>query len=77
VLARSKDSSVPAALIASPYIALGDKDQAFEWLGKGLEERGENIVWLGTDPLFDPLAWPWLNPKCERRLAGRQGFEPR
>ena len=29
--------------------------RAFEWLDKAVEERGENVVWLRTDPLHDPL----------------------
>jgi tetratricopeptide (TPR) repeat protein len=55
LLARTKTSYVPAPMFAALYMTLGEKDRAFEWLGKGLDERGENIVWLATDPLYDPL----------------------
>ena len=55
VLAQTKVRYVPAPLIANLHVALGDKDRAFEWLDKGVDERGENIVWLRTEPTFDPL----------------------
>jgi tetratricopeptide (TPR) repeat protein len=55
LLARSKRGYFPAWAIAAVYIGLGDKDQAFQWLGKVVEERGEFAVWLKTDPMYDPL----------------------
>jgi TolB-like protein/DNA-binding winged helix-turn-helix (wHTH) protein/Flp pilus assembly protein TadD len=52
-----KRSSVPgyplAAEIAMVYTALGDKNQAMTWLGKGYEERFNPGVLLR--PCFDPL----------------------
>jgi TolB-like protein/Tfp pilus assembly protein PilF len=55
LLARSKRGYFPAHAIATVYIALGDKDRAFEWLGKAVEERGEYVVWLKVEPGYDPL----------------------
>jgi len=55
LLARSKRDYFPAWAIATVYIGLGDKDRALQWLGKAVEERGEYVVWLKTDPLYDPL----------------------
>jgi TolB-like protein len=40
--------------IAHVYIGLGDKDQAFYWLGKALDEDDVNI-YLESDPLYAPL----------------------
>jgi hypothetical protein len=37
------------------YAGLGDKDQAFAWLGKVYEQRGARLVWLHVDPLLEPL----------------------
>ena len=37
------------------YIGLGDKDQAFMWLEKDYEQRGNPMVFLKAEPLFDPL----------------------
>ena len=45
----------------SPYFrvlihtALGEQDQAFEWLEKACEERSEWLVWLKVDPKLDSL----------------------
>jgi hypothetical protein len=37
------------------YTGLGDKDQAFEWLTKCVEQRTLPIHHLKSRPLFDPL----------------------
>ena len=37
------------------YTGLGDKDRAFEWLAKAIEERTPIIHHLKSRPLFDPL----------------------
>jgi len=37
------------------YTALGEQDQAFEWLEKAYEERSEWLVWLKVDPKLDSL----------------------
>ncbi len=55
LLERSKRGYVHPNLIAVVYIGLGDKDLAFQWLDKAVEERGESVSWLKTDPLYDPL----------------------
>ncbi len=54
----SKQKYVPAASRAAIYVGLGEKDKAFEWLGKAYEER--SIVIGGghpikVDPVWDPL----------------------
>jgi len=41
--------------IALIHIGLGDKDQAFKWLQKVLEERFWILAFLKIDPTFDPL----------------------
>ena len=35
--------------------ALGEKDKAFEWLGKVYEERDGMLIWLKVDHGCDPL----------------------
>ena len=54
-----------AALEARPYISpvdvatiqvgLGERDQALEWLERALKERAYGLVFLPTDPRFDPV----------------------
>jgi hypothetical protein len=37
------------------YIHWGDKEQAFEWLQKGYDQRDFFITQLKVDPIYDPL----------------------
>lgn len=41
--------------MAMIYIALGENDEAFEWLEKALEERAWQLGFLKVEPIFDPL----------------------
>ena len=41
--------------VALIYTALGDKDQAFEWLNKAYDKRENWLVWLKLDPRWIPL----------------------
>jgi len=40
--------------IASAYVALGEADEAFEWLEKGYRDRAY-LARLSADPAFDPI----------------------
>lgn len=40
--------------VANVYIGLGERDQAFEWLAKAVEQHDVNLF-VQTDPLYDPL----------------------
>lgn len=52
-LARRKFvTSYGMALI---YAGLDEKEKAFEWLNKAVEERSNWLVWLKTDPRWIPL----------------------
>jgi len=52
---RASRQYVPALAFAMVYTGLGDKDRAFEWLSKAVEERGQHVTWLKVNPLWDPL----------------------
>ncbi len=41
--------------LALSHIGLGQKDQAFEWLQKGVEDRSSWLIWLKVEPVFDGL----------------------
>ena len=41
--------------MAVPYIGLGDKNRAMEWLEKSYEDRSSWLVWIKVDPRFDVL----------------------
>jgi len=53
--ARSKKEYVTAYAVALVHAALGEKDQAFAWLDKGVEERTHWLVWLKRDLRWEPL----------------------
>jgi TolB-like protein/tetratricopeptide (TPR) repeat protein len=52
-LARSE--FVTAYGVALVYAALGEKDRAFTWLDKAVDQRTHWLVWLNRDPRWDPL----------------------
>lgn len=55
LLEKSKRIYVSAYDIAAVYMGLGEKDQAFEWLSKALEERSGFLVYIKCDRRFDGL----------------------
>ncbi|HEV2175863.1 MAG TPA: tetratricopeptide repeat protein [Terriglobia bacterium] len=40
---------------AETYAALGDKDQAFRWLERSVDDRSCTVAEINTDPVLDPL----------------------
>jgi serine/threonine protein kinase len=52
---QSRQRYVAARAIAEVYIGLGERDQAFFWLGKAIEERDGWLVHFRGDPRYDPL----------------------
>ncbi len=51
----SKQRYISPSVFALIYAALGDKDQAFDWLGKSVEEHDLITARLKVDARFDPL----------------------
>jgi TolB-like protein/DNA-binding winged helix-turn-helix (wHTH) protein/Tfp pilus assembly protein PilF len=45
----------PPYFIALAYVGLGEKDDAFKWLDKALEERSGSFNELNAEPMFDRL----------------------
>lgn len=41
--------------MATAYTALGDKEQAFNWLQTAYHEHSICVIWLQNEPRFDPL----------------------
>jgi serine/threonine-protein kinase len=41
--------------IATVYTGLGERDRAFEWLERGFSGRAYGLVFVATDPRFEPL----------------------
>ena len=52
---RSERSYVSSTLIAATYAALGDKDEAFRFLQKAIEQRDGVLPFVNIDPIFEEL----------------------
>jgi len=52
---RAQVTYVQPTWFAVIHGALGDSNQAFQWLQKAYEDRSSSFVFLSVDPLFDPL----------------------
>jgi len=67
--AISKPRFVPGFFYALVYAGLGDNDQAFAWLEKTCDERFVRLVYLGVEPLWDPLRSDPRFTKVVRRVG--------
>ena len=50
-----KHGDMPVAAMVFTYSSLGNKDRAFAWLNKAVEQRSWVIIYLKADPVWDPL----------------------
>ena len=46
---------VPPSYVAIVYLALGDKNKAFQYLNQSYQDRSEQLLYLGVEPIVDPL----------------------
>jgi tetratricopeptide (TPR) repeat protein len=53
--AASGGDYVSAADIAMLHCALDQRDQAFEWLHKAVDQRSGWLGYLNVDPIWDPI----------------------
>ncbi len=63
---------VPATTIAWIHLGLGDPDEAFEYLARGIAERSFWLVFLKMDPVYDSIR----GDKRFRELLVRAGHSP-
>lgn len=68
----SHQSYVSPYYIAIIYVGLGERDEAFIWLNKALEDRASQIIELRTDPKLDSLR----SDTRFRDLLARVGLKP-
>lgn len=59
---------VPPYNIAMVYAGLGDLSSAVEWLQRGFDEHDARMVFLASDPKWEPLRG---DPRVERLLPSR------
>ena len=64
---RSRQTYVQPMWIAAIHIALGEKDQAHDWMQKAYDDRSAWLVYLKVDPIFDTLRREsWFNDLVRR-----------
>jgi serine/threonine protein kinase/Tfp pilus assembly protein PilF len=52
---RREKRYFPAREIGIAYLGLGDRNRAFLWLDRAIDEKCMWLTWLNSDPLFDRL----------------------
>lgn len=62
---------VPAIYFAVMHIGLQENDAAFTWFDKALKERDDRMIYLGVDPLVDPIR----SDERFRKLLNRIGLQ--
>jgi pentatricopeptide repeat protein len=67
---QAKQRYVPAYSFGVAYTGLGDKDQAFQWLERSLQDRAWEITYLKVDASMDGLR---SDPRFDD-LVKRLGF---
>ena len=69
---KSRQQYVPADSIAAVYVALGDKEEAFRWLERALDEHSAPMFYLACHPIFRALR---SDPRFADLLR-RMGVDP-
>jgi predicted negative regulator of RcsB-dependent stress response len=69
---QSKWEFISPSSIAEAYVALGDKEEAFTWLQKGVDDHDGAMESLKVDPALDPLG---SDPHF-RDILRRMNFPP-
>jgi DNA-binding winged helix-turn-helix (wHTH) protein/Flp pilus assembly protein TadD len=70
----SQSHYVPSYALALMYVALGDNEEAFTWLEKACDEHSHWVLFLGVEPMLDPLrADARFAPLLERAGLPHQG----
>jgi tetratricopeptide (TPR) repeat protein len=72
LLARRASAYVDPYAIAVVYVALGERDRAFEWLARAVEEHSPYVVFLHRESKLDPLR----EDARFAALAARVGLAP-
>jgi len=71
MIALSRNRYICAYEVASAYATLGEKDRAFDWFRKAVQDRSECLVWTKVSPWLDPVR---SDPRFEALLR-QVGFE--
>ena len=68
ILRRAAPGEISAAQMGWVYAAMGDQDQAFQWLGRAIDQHAANMIWIKSQPWFDPLRSDPRFPELLKRM---------
>jgi serine/threonine-protein kinase len=66
---QARTAYVSPVLFANTYAKLGDRDKAFAWLDKAVDERAPWLTYIKTDPAFDGLHSDPRFPRLLQRIG--------
>jgi serine/threonine-protein kinase len=52
---RAQQTYVQPLALAMVHVALGNRNEALDWLGKAFDDRSDGLVYLKVDPAFDSI----------------------
>ncbi|HUF23572.1 MAG TPA: protein kinase [Vicinamibacterales bacterium] len=55
IIARANSEYISPTIVAGAYVGLGKLDDAMIWYERAYEERSPGLIYLGVEPLLDPL----------------------
>jgi len=61
-----------ACPVSTAYLMLGQCDRALRWLEEAFVHRDSQLLWLGSDPVFQPLSADRRFHRLERIAAIKQ-----
>jgi TolB-like protein/DNA-binding winged helix-turn-helix (wHTH) protein len=67
--ASAKSNYVSSLMVAAACVRVGDKECAFRWLEKGIEERDDLMINLNVEPVFDGIRWDPRYQDLVRRVG--------
>jgi tetratricopeptide (TPR) repeat protein len=65
----AKSNYVSPLMVAAACVRVGDKECAFRWLEKGIEERDDLMINLKVEPVFDGIRWDSRYQDLLRRVG--------
>jgi tetratricopeptide (TPR) repeat protein len=68
----SAERYVSPSFVATILLSLGEKDRAFEWLERAVEDHSYDMIYLKVDPIFDGVR---DDPRLST-LVRKVGLEP-
>jgi serine/threonine-protein kinase len=67
LLARQDRTGGASVDLACVYTGLGEKQQAISWLRRAADEHASHVIFIGVNPIFDPLRGePEFQALCTR-----------